>query len=745
MECREFSKGYLDCAFVRRNNRSITPVEGINFTPETLTYMTPPARADEITNIIVERMKSKGFHIYECCGGIGGNTVSFLDSPSVGKVITYERDPQRFEILKNNVYAYGFENKWQGFNKEFDLVSGDLNNAIGSVVYFDPPWLPENISGIEGTKEEYILEGMRVGQYTLEEWLALLRHCPMVVMRLPPGYRMKEVEGFKKIQVKDFKKADLLIFESKLGFQRIVDSYFANIPIAPIEPVYQDWAENLRRSLYNYMEKIVPNPIERLVFFGPNEMKIWYLAFTHESVDWYQNYERLEFLGDSVLSAELASIMYELFPEYTEGQLSQLDKAFTNKKKLAEISSREGLNRLIRLPKEVPAQYAKSIDIKEDVVESFVGALYKIADSIDPRYAHLIMNKYIRILFPKTELIGTAPEETEISQVKQYFEGFGWGQFRRIKGTHKTSNILEDLARPEVLNTISQQDQNVILSYLQRFPSTEVGKRALSNNLNRFVKVVQYPINTAIPGRFMHKYEMEITPEGVAFLQNQPGRLARLTNIPRGQSFRLADATAESENAAYKLAFQQAYQTFKANGIDTAYVLSIKEISLRRELGAEIGTAGGESFLVRALLATIHSDVSPDYTFFDFYTPKGLGIVQLYAISNDPKTKKEKRRKLLYTNYIDRTDDKSARRDTVLKYLQQAGTERLVDILPRFISQNKVLRITPPTQVGDKVQITLYEFTPGVGEKFVATVEELASNFNYQTAAQMRRRLLQNI
>jgi hypothetical protein len=67
--------------------------EGLNFTNETLSYMTPHGKADKITNFIVSLMPYRPFTLYECCSGIGGNAMSFLDHPAIREVYSHEIEP----------------------------------------------------------------------------------------------------------------------------------------------------------------------------------------------------------------------------------------------------------------------------------------------------------------------------------------------------------------------------------------------------------------------------------------------------------------------------------------------------------------------------------------------------------------------------------------------------------------------------------------------------------------------------
>src|SRR5438105_8598798 len=110
-----------DCFFGWSNGTSIDPVENINYTQETLRYMTPPKRADEITDLIVEKFQLDGITIYESNGGIGGNTMSFLDNSRIRKVISYEIVPERFQMLANNIKAYQFN------PNKYSLIEGGFS------------------------------------------------------------------------------------------------------------------------------------------------------------------------------------------------------------------------------------------------------------------------------------------------------------------------------------------------------------------------------------------------------------------------------------------------------------------------------------------------------------------------------------------------------------------------------------------------------------------------------------------
>lgn len=203
---------HVDLFFGERNG--ITPVvqDGVNYTEETLWYMSSRAIADDIKNSIVNCVGqgTQNFKVVECCAGLGGNSLAFLDSPQVSKVISYEIDPTRREMLRRNIDLYGFSNRsivpdaddgFTGIPEQITLPDGRIEKVYSTdtrlVLYMDPPWLPLNIAGHLSKREDHLLNGIKLGSKTLEEWIADSRgKVDLIVIRLPPSYNLKPVEGF---------------------------------------------------------------------------------------------------------------------------------------------------------------------------------------------------------------------------------------------------------------------------------------------------------------------------------------------------------------------------------------------------------------------------------------------------------------------------------------------------------------------------------------------------------------------
>ena len=87
--------------------------------------------------------------------------------------------------------------------------------------------------------------------------------------------------------------------------------------------------------------------------------------------------ERLEFLGDSVLSAVLSARLMREFPQENEGSLSKRRASLVNEERLASIATRVGLNAMIRLGKgEIKTGGATKPRILACALEAYLGAIY---------------------------------------------------------------------------------------------------------------------------------------------------------------------------------------------------------------------------------------------------------------------------------------------------------------------------------------------------------------------------------
>jgi len=98
-------------------------------------------------------------------------------------------------------------------------------------------------------------------------------------------------------------------------------------------------------------------------------------ALTHRSAS-PRNYERLEFLGDSILSLVVSQQLFERFPQANEGDLSRMRARIVRGRTLAEVASKLGLGQQIILGQgEMKSGGIRRSSILSDTLESLFGAI----------------------------------------------------------------------------------------------------------------------------------------------------------------------------------------------------------------------------------------------------------------------------------------------------------------------------------------------------------------------------------
>jgi len=102
-------------------------------------------------------------------------------------------------------------------------------------------------------------------------------------------------------------------------------------------------------------------------------------AFTHRSLNLKNtkgeavNFERLEFLGDALLTSIVAEYLFQYYPLAKEGALTKLRAKIVSRVKLNQIGKEMGLFELAQI-----SNHHKNFgdDIHGNLLESLIGALF---------------------------------------------------------------------------------------------------------------------------------------------------------------------------------------------------------------------------------------------------------------------------------------------------------------------------------------------------------------------------------
>jgi ribonuclease-3 len=96
------------------------------------------------------------------------------------------------------------------------------------------------------------------------------------------------------------------------------------------------------------MNPIVINRLQRKLGYTFHHQELLQQALTHRSASSKHN-ERLEFLGDSILSFVIANALYHRFPRVDEGDMSRMRATLVRGNTLAEIAREFELGECLRL------------------------------------------------------------------------------------------------------------------------------------------------------------------------------------------------------------------------------------------------------------------------------------------------------------------------------------------------------------------------------------------------------------
>ena len=137
------------------------------------------------------------------------------------------------------------------------------------------------------------------------------------------------------------------------------------------------------------MDKERQASLSRIIHYTFNDPSFMIMALTHRSFSSQHN-ERLEFLGDSVLSFLIANELYKRFPRIDEGDLSRLRAQLVKESSLSTIATSIGLGDFIRLGEgELKSAGWRRPSILADTFESIIGAIY-LDGGIEPTHEFVL-------------------------------------------------------------------------------------------------------------------------------------------------------------------------------------------------------------------------------------------------------------------------------------------------------------------------------------------------------------------
>ena len=181
------------------------------------------------------------------------------------------------------------------------------------------------------------------------------------------------------------------------------------------------------------MEEKDIKKIEKIVGYTFKDKSLLERALTHGSAskNALENYQSLEFLGDSILDFIAAKRPMEINPNAHEGALTRIRASIVSKEPLAEEVKKLGLEKYLIVGKGENLAYISSQEkIMSDLFESMIAAIYLDSKSIDVA-EQFILSKLADLFNGKCTGPAHNPNFVVEVKINTFTAGVGKGKTKR--------------------------------------------------------------------------------------------------------------------------------------------------------------------------------------------------------------------------------------------------------------------------------------------------------------------------
>ena len=247
--------------------------------------------------------------------------------------------------------------------------------------------------------------------------------------------RKKDIKKILKLCRKTFKKRNITYKVTTLAL--FIEAMTHNSYIES----YNEYDANLKFLIKNVNNKHMI-PIENSIDIIPLQKKC---------------YERLEFLGDSVIRLVVCEYLYNRYPKENEGFLSKLKIKIECGETLSKLSKLIGLDKFMLISRHIELNGARNefeIGILGDVFEAFVGALFLDSGS-DYNLCKIFIIKLIETRLDLSELLYNETNYKDL--LMQHYHRMKWPT-----PVYETIETIENMNKKIFIMAVRDNNNNVV-------------------------------------------------------------------------------------------------------------------------------------------------------------------------------------------------------------------------------------------------------------------------------------------
>jgi dsRNA-specific ribonuclease len=198
-------------------------------------------------------------------------------------------------------------------------------------------------------------------------------------------------------------------------------NFTSSLPSPSQEPGSVKWVKEFQNFMRSILSATIKDEALLARLLDEKAMATWVEAFTHETYNAVTNYESLETKGDAILDYIFPKYIWNRIPDVTPHGITEYKREYMSKKYQSKIAHQMKFDEWVLLDVS-----ETNINIAEDLMESFFGALDRICDRIKGGFGAVIAYNYMPLMFDGVHFDPISIRSEPKTQLFEYASRLKW-------------------------------------------------------------------------------------------------------------------------------------------------------------------------------------------------------------------------------------------------------------------------------------------------------------------------------